>query len=127
MKKSFSILILFMISLTALVGCSKYVSHYSAMMLVTEQSSKAGSINFSSFSGNKVFTLKSDGHLNYSAKLEEGSATVYYDDGKKVELFSIRGGEEIRPSSINVGSGTVYVIVQTNEKCKDGKFSFDVK
>ncbi|MBP5162422.1 MAG: hypothetical protein ILP16_05535, partial [Spirochaetales bacterium] len=121
------ILLFVMIALALLVGCSKYVSHYSAMMLVTEQSSKAGSISFSSFSGTKVFKLKSDGHLNYSAKLDEGSATVYYDDGTKSELFSIGAGQEIKPSSATVGSGTVYVIVQTDGKCKGGSFSFDVK
>ncbi len=127
MKKSFSILFLVMFSLALLVGCSRYVSHYSAIMLVTEESSKAGSISFSSFSGSKVFKFNSEGHLNYSAKLDEGSATVYYDDGKKTELFSICSGQEMKPSTVSVETGTVYVIVQTDGKCKDGKFSFDVK
>lgn len=127
MRKHLPILLLVLVALAVLVGCSKYVSHYSALMLVTEQSPKAGSISFSSFNGTKVFKLKSDGHLNYSAKLGEGSATVYYDDGTKVELFSIHGGQEIKPSSANVGSGTVYVFVQTDGRCKDGSFSFDVK
>ena len=66
--------------------------------------------------------------MNYSAKLGEGSATVFYDsNGTKTELFSISGGQEIHSSTIAVNPGTVYVIVQTDGKCKDGRFSFDVK
>lgn len=128
MKKKLLIGILLAICLSCLVGCVKYVSHYSALMMVTTNTSKSASISFSSLSGTRSFKLKSDGHLNYSAKLGEGSATVFYDsNGTKTELFSISGGQELQSSTIAVNPGTVYVIVQTDGKCKDGRFSFDVK
>ena len=126
MKRSIFILLLILVALI-LAGCGTYASHYSAVLLVTTESSKGGSISFSSFSGTKAFKFKSDGQLNYSAKLEEGKATVYYDDGAKKELFTIAAGQEIGPSSIPVDSGTVHVIIQTDGKCRQGEFRFDVK
>ena len=128
MKKKLLVVLLLAVCLSCLVGCIKYVSHYSALMLVTTNTSKSASISFSSLNGTKSFRLKSDGHLNYSAKLGEGSATVFYDtNGTKTELFSIKGGQEIQSSTIAVNPGAVYVIVQTDGKCQDGRFSFDVK
>ena len=128
MKKLIPILILVLLALTCLVGCSKYTSRYSAVLLISTGTSKAGSISFTSFSGTKVFKLKSSGQLNYSAELGTGAATVYYDcNGTKIQLFSIGAGQKVGPSSIAVTPGTVYVIVETDGKCQDGKFSFDVK
>lgn len=128
MKKNLLLAILVAICLVCLAGCSKYTSHYSALMMVTTNTSKTASISFSSLDGTRAFKLKSDGHLNFSAKLGEGSATVFYDsNGTKTELFTIRGGQEIEPSVITVNPGTVYVIVQTDGKCREGRFSFDVK
>ena len=128
MKKLLPILVLVVLALACLVGCSKYTSRYTALMLVTTNTSKAGSIRFSGFTGTKVFKLKSSGQLNYSAELGTGNATVYYDcSGTKTQLFSIGAGQKVGPSSIAVTPGTVYVIVETDGKCQDGKFSFDVK
>ena len=131
MKKILPILILISLCLVCLVcfaACSKYNSHYSALLLITSNTSKSASIRFTSLNGTKVFKLKSDGVLNYSAKLTGGSATVFYDyNGTKMELFSIGAGQEVGPASVNVTPGTVYVIVETNGKCAEGQFSFDVK
>lgn len=131
MKKILPILILIslcIVCLVCLAACSKYNSHYSALMLITTNTSKSASIRFTSLNGTKVFKLKSDGVLNYSAKLTGGSATVFYDyNGTKMELFSIGAGQEVGPTSVNVTPGTVYVIVQTNGKCEEGLFRFDVK
>ena len=128
MKKLIPVLVLILLALTCLVGCSKYTSRYSAVLLISTGTSKSGSINFTTFSGTKVFKLKSSGQLNYSAELGTGNATVYYDcSGTKTELFSIGAGQKVGPSSIAVTPGTVYVIVETAEKCQNGKFSFDVK
>ena len=131
MKKILPILILISLCIVCLVcfaACSKYNSHYSALLLITTNTSKSASIRFTSLNGTKVFKLKSDGVLNYSAKLTGGSATVYYDyNGTKMELLSIGAGQEVGPASVNVTPGTVYVIVQTNGKCEEGQFSFDVK
>ena len=128
MKKLIPVLVLILLALTCLVGCSKYTSRYSAVLLISTGTSKSGSINFTTFSGTKVFKLKSSGQLNYSAEIGSGSAAVYYDcSGTKTELFSIGAGQKVGPSSIAVTPGTVYVIVETDGKCQDGKFSFDVK
>lgn len=131
MKKILPILILISLCVVCLVcfaACSKYNSHYSALLLITSNTSKSASIRFTSLNGTKAFKLKSDGVLNYSAKLTGGSATVYYDyNGTKMELFSIGPGQEVGPASVNVTPGTVYVIVETNGKCEEGQFSFDVK
>ena len=128
MKKLLPVLVLIILAMACLVGCSRYTSRYSAVLLISTGTSKAGSINFTSFSGTKVFKLKSSGQLNYSAELGTGSATVYYDcNGTKTQLFSIGAGQKEGPSSIAVTPGTVYVIVETAEKCQNGKFSFDVK
>ena len=98
MKKIIPVLVLILLALACLVGCSKYTSRYSAVLLVSTGTSKSGSINFTSFSGTKVFKLKSSGQLNYSAELGIGSATVYYDcSGTKTELFSIGAGPSTMP------------------------------
>ena len=131
MKKILPILILIslcVVCLVCLAACSKYNSHYSALMLITTNTSKSASIRFTSLNGTKVFRLKSSGLLNYSAELSGGNATVYYDsNGTKTELFKISSGQSVGPASISVTPGTVYVIVETDGKCESGNFSFDVK
>ena len=64
----------------------------------------------------------------YSAKLEEGSAAVFYDNGSgKTELFAIQGGEETDAAFPLPGSGTVYVIIETQVKCQNGEFRFEIR
>ena len=128
MKKLLPFFILIVLCLVCLAGCSRYTSRYSAVMLITNRTAKNGSMRFSNFTGTNVFKLKSSGQLNYSAELGSGNATVYYDsNGTKTELFSITSGQSVGPTSIPVTPGTVYVIVQTDGKCENGDFSFDVK
>lgn len=132
MRKTVFFLLLALMLLLCLTGCSRYSSHYSAMILVHSNTTDSSYMSFSSFNGTKTFKMNcksaSGGLLEYSAKLESGSATVYYDhDGNKTELFSIRGGEEIGSTAVPVSQGPVYVIVETNEKCKEGKFDFNLK
>ena len=120
-------LLLAMLSLMllSLAACGKYVSSYKALMLVHSNRSDSADMSFSSFEGRMVFKLKSsgEGDLKYTARLESGSATVYYDCyGTKSELFSIAGGEEAGASGGYVESGTVYVIVETDGACKNGEF-----
>ena len=97
MKKIF-ILALSALLLISLAGCGKYSSSYKAVAFVHSNESDSAFMSFSSFEGRMVFKLKSsaEGDLKYTAKLESGSATVYYDFyGTKDELFKISGGEEI--------------------------------
>ena len=109
-----------------LVGCSKYHSKYKAVGFVHSNDLSSAYMNFYTFEGRMVFKLKSsgEGDLKYSAKLESGSATVYYDYlGTKSKLFSVSGGEELASYGGYVDTGTVYIIGLINylhkEKSKE--------
>jgi hypothetical protein len=76
-----------------------------------------------------VFQLKStgEGDLKYSAELESGSATVYYDFyGTKEELFSVNSGNEVNSQGGYVEAGTVTIIVETDGECRNGTFQFSL-
>ena len=111
-----------------LTGCGQYTSSYVASICVTT----SDSVSFSSLKGTMVFTAKCDGEegrkIKYSAKLGTGSFTVYYDsDGTKNELFTINAGESVEASGGELVKGTVYIILETDGKCEDGKFSFEIE
>ena len=128
MKKTIA-LILIGILLLLLVGCRHHYSSYRAIGLVRTNQSTSASMSFYSFEGRMVFKLKSDGEqdLNFSAKLESGSAAVYYEiHGSKEELFSIQGGEEIDSHGGYVEAGTVYITVETGEDWREGYFEFSL-
>ena len=119
-----------MLCASVLSGCGGYSSHYKAIMFVHSNTAKSASMSFMSFEGTMVFILKYEApeQLKYSAKLEEGSATVYYDcDGTKTELFSLKAGEEIESAFSPAGKGKLYVIVETSGECKEGNFKFDIE
>ena len=126
MKKTLS-LVVAVFMLFTLVGCSKYSSKYKAVAFVHSNESTSAYMSFYSFEGRMVFKLTSagEGTLKYSAKLESGSATVYYDFlGSKSELFSVHSGDEVDSYGGYVDSGTVYIIVATNGECQNGDFHF---
>ena len=132
MRKTLFAVLLALILLLCLAGCSKYSSHYSAVMSVSSNTSNNAYMSFSSFKGTRAFKMNcksgSEGVLEYSGKLEVGSATVYYDNGgSKTELFSIKGGEKVETSALKVNPGTVYVIVETDGKCEEGRFDFSLR
>ena len=123
MRRVFALLLVFVLLLLSLTGCSKYTSSYSAVAFVHSNESDSAFMNFYTFEGRMVFKLKSpgEGDLKYTAKLESGNATVYYDfHGEKQELFSISGGEEFDGHGGYVEAGTVYIIVETDGKCQNG-------
>ena len=128
MKKIISVLFIILLAFS-FVGCSKYVSSFSATVLITSQDHDSAKMSFSTFKGTKVFALRcddDDGELEYKAELEEGSMTVYIDqDGEKVELFSIGAGEKVS-SDVKISKGYIYVIIESTEKSKKGSFEFDV-
>ena len=113
-----------------LSGCGKYKSHYSATAFVHSNESDAAFMSFWQFEGTMVFQLKckeAEKSLSYTAKLETGSATVYYDcDGTKTEWFTVDAGDERQDTLDGLKPGTVYIIVETDEKCEDGDFRFDI-
>ena len=122
-----SVMMLFIICLTA---CGKYTSSYKAVGFVHSNTSGSAFMSFYSFEGRMVFKLKcgSEQTIAAEAKLESGTAVVYYDaDGTKEEWFSIRDGEENKASLGKLPGGTVYIIVETDGACQNGDFSFEVK
>lgn len=132
MKKSRILIVLILVLVSLQVtGCGKYNSHFSAMMCVHTNTSSSASLSFSTFDGVEADTMKckeEPGNLEYSAKLEKGSATVYVDyDGTKKELFSINGDEEVSSTLTGLEEGTVYVIIETSGKCENGSFDFEMK
>ena len=109
-----------------LSGCSKYTSHYMAIGYVHSN----GSMSFSEFDGVQVHTLSWDkdstGHIRYTASLKKGSATVYYDmDGEKREWFTVKAGESISSTGLDLKKGDIDILVETTEPCEDGRFTFE--
>ncbi len=135
MKKKFAILLTAAVLLSAcLTGCGGgYAAKYSAEGLkYTNNTSDLATMSFEQFDGTKVFGLNakkdSEGMITYSASLESGSITVYYDsDGTKTEMFTINGGEEVSSTCGPFGDGRVYVIVETNEASANGSFEFEIE
>lgn len=133
MKKrllSFLIAVIAALLLLPLSGCGRYSSHYKAVAFVHTNTAKNAFMSFSSFEGSMVFQLKcgsADEKIYYSAKLETGSAEVYYDcDGTKTKLFSVNSGDDVSEIECVLQTGTVYIIVETSEPCKNGRFDFNV-
>ena len=128
MKKLVILLVSAMLAIS-MAGCGRYFSSYKAIGFVHSNRSDSAFMSFHSFEGRMVFKLKSpaEGDLKYTAKLESGSAVVYYDFyGEKQELFSISDGEEIESHGGYVEAGTVYIIVETDGGCRNGEFRFSV-
>ena len=127
--RKITVLLVSAVMLLSLTGCGKYTSSYKAVGFVHSNVSDSAFMNFYSFDGRMVFRLKSshEGDLQYTAKLESGSATVYYDShGTKEELFSISSGETLDSHGGYVESGTVYIIVETDGACENGDFQFSL-
>lgn len=92
-KQLFKVLIgiIMVLLLLPLSGCSRYISSYKAVAFVHTNTTKSASMRFSSFEGTMVFKLKcesEDQKINYSVKLENGIAKVFYDcNGTKKRDF----------------------------------------
>lgn len=130
--KIIALMLLVVAAAVAAVGCGvRYTSHYSATVLIQSNKSDSAWVSFSSLKGTIVYKLKvryEDEFLRYYGKLGEGSITVYYDnEGTKEEWFSLQGGENVEGKLEKPGKGKVYIIVETDGKCKDGKLDFIVE
>ena len=129
-KRTAGIILIVLIMVFMITGCSKYKSHYNAVGFVHSNTSKSAFMDFYTFEGQIVFTVKckAGGSIDYSAKLEKGSLTVYYDcDGTKRELLTISGGEKVNSTLENLPKSEVYRMVKTDGKVKNGALEFDVK
>ena len=112
---------------------NKYVSHYSAMLMVRENTSNKASVSFDSFSGTYVITLKNNGadevFITYEATLREGNIKVSCDyNDEKLNLFEIKtNGSVDSKTETFTGNKTIYIIIESDGKCSDGSFSFVLK
>lgn len=116
--------------LVLLTSCGKYTSSYKAVGFVHSNGPSSAFMNFYSFEGVMVFscTGKREGDISFSARLESGSADIYYDyNGQKNLLFSISGGDEISSDGGYFEKGPVFIIVETNGQCMNGDFKFDLQ
>lgn len=110
---------------------TKYKSHYSASLMASSNiSDSSESVSFGSFKGTYVIKLKNKGAdevlISYEAALGEGNIKVYYDfNDEKLNLFEIETNGSVEGKTETfTGNKTVYVIIESDGKCKEGSFSF---
>ena len=112
-----------------LTACNKYQSHYSATAEVSTNTSTKASLSFGTFKGTYVIKLQNTGDGNaviaYNATLKNGNIKVYYDyNGEKLDLFDIGAdGSAEGKTEAFTGGKTIYVIIESDGNCKEGKFS----
>ena len=73
-----------------LTGCGKYVSSWSASAYVHTNTSSYAYMDFWTFKGTQVHTLKcknETGTLNYSGKLEKGNVIVWREEKENTILY----------------------------------------
>ena len=131
MKKALCTVFAMLLLTFSLAGCNQYSSHYNAVGHVCSLDTDSAWMSFVEFEGNEVFKLKckskDQAEIEYSGELEAGSLTVYYDcGGTKTELFSLQSGEDIQSSGAYLPKDTIYIIVETSEKCSNGNLSFKI-
>ena len=129
MKRKIGLAVILLL-LVGLCGCSKYVSSYKAIGFVHSNESTKAFMSFYEFEGRMVFILKCDDEtsIDYNAELKTGNCTVYYDsNGEKTMLFALGAGDHINSSGGELTPGTVYIIVETDEKCMNGDLSFSLE
>ncbi len=133
MKRIISVLLAMITVIAAFTsaGCSGYNSKYKAVGFVHSNDNDSAYMTFYSFEGTMVFKLKADSNLSgaaleYKTTLESGNVNIYYDfNGTKTELVSLKSGDEFS-SQVDINKGTVYVIVETDGKCQNGDFRFNI-
>ncbi len=132
--KKFASMILAVVTLVlcfTLSACgNKYVSHYSATLMVRTNTSKKASVSFDTFSGTYVIKLENNGadevFITYEATLREGNIKVYYDfNDEKLNLFDMEtDGSVDSKTETFTGNKTIYIIIESDGECSDGSFSF---
>ena len=133
MKKVCFVLAL-ILTLTMFCGCSGYVNSYSATILITSCHGDEASMEFGSFKGTYHFKLRRDGDarhtLDLEACLDEGEMNIYIGvDSERELLRTVKGGESydetIALDHKYDNEKTIYVILESTDKCIDGDFEFE--
>ena len=112
-----------------MAGCGPYSSHYSAIGFVNSNDSHSAYMSFYRFKGTMSFKLRcdADSTLIYSASLESGDITVYYDAGNGKEVLLTVGSGDAEDGVVPLNrAGKVYVIVESNGSCENGSFRFRI-
>lgn len=132
-KRLLSVLLL-LATLFSICSCGKYVSSYSATILIRGNVGGEVSVRFDSLKGRLCESFRKDkdgeGALSYSASLEEGSLTVYYavGNGDLETLFTLSGGESISDVGgyVEGAKGArIHIVIETDGKCKGGEIGID--
>ena len=133
MKKLKFVLALMLILIT-FCSCGGYVKKYSATILITSCFGDEASMDFDTFKGTYNFKLRRDGipkrSIDVEASLSEGEMNVYIGvDGEKELLLTVKGGQSYE-KTISLDNKydnekTVYVILETKDKCINGDFEFE--
>ncbi len=128
-KEIFILMITLLLCLT-LSACKCDITAYTATMMVTTNTSNKATLSFGSFKGTYRMHLQSNGddqvYISYEATLKQGNIKVYCDyNGKKLNLFEI-GYNDTKKGRTEVfkGKKTIHITIESDGKCKDGKFSF---
>ena len=117
-----------------LCSCGGYVKSYSATILITSCQGNEASMEFDTFKGTNNFKLRRDGvaehAIDFEASLAEGEMNVYIGvDGEKELLLTVKGGESydetITLDDKYDNEKTIYIILETIDKCVDGDFEFE--
>ena len=132
MKKTLSFLLILLILSASLSGCVRYSSHYQAVGFVHSNESRSAFMSFYTFDGRMVFKLKcsdaSSQQLRYTAKLESGTAVLSCDCGAGQQaLCTVASGDEADAVFAPLREGTVYILVETDGKCQNGDFRFELE
>ena len=131
-KICFSLVLI--LTLAMLCSCGGYVKSYSATILITSCHGDEASMEFDTFKGTYNFKLKGDGvddrTLDLEASLAEGEMNIYIGvDGEKELLRTVKGGEScdetITLDDKYDNEKTIYVILESVDKCVDGDFEFE--
>ena len=133
MKKVCLVLIL-ILTLVMLCGCSGYIKSYSATILITSCHGDEASMEFDTFKGTYYFKLRRDGApehtLELDASLVEGEMSIYIGvEGEKELIRTIKGGESydetIKLDEKYDNEKVIYVILESAGKCLNGDFEFE--
>ena len=132
--KKFCFILILIFALVMLCSCGGYVKSYSATILITSCHGDEASMEFDTFKGTYNFKLRRDDDadhtLNLEASLAEGEMNIYIGvDGEKELLRTVKGGEScnetITLDNKYDNEKTIYVILESVDKCADGDFEFE--
>ena len=132
--KKISFALVLILTLSILCSCNGYVTSYSATFLITSSIGDEASMEFRTFNGTYNFKLSRDDvaehTLDLEASLAEGEMNVYIGvNGEKELLRTVKSGdfcdETIALDEKYDNEKTIYIILESVGKCKNGDFEFE--